>query len=60
MTIDTATFPDVTGVPFWTASRVLDTNGAWDGTSYWTIDFQSGLVSTTVTGTQVLCVQGGP
>jgi hypothetical protein len=59
VTIDTATFPEVTGVTFWTASRVI-ANGVWDGSSYWTIDFQSGLVSTMASGTQVLCVQGGP
>jgi hypothetical protein len=59
-TIDTTTFQGVNSDYAWTSSQVIDANGAWDGHSYWTVDFSSGLVTATATGNQVLCVQGGP
>ena len=59
-TIDTTTFEGVSSDYAWTSSPVIDVNGAWDGHSYWTVDFNTGLVSATADGSQVICVQGGP
>jgi hypothetical protein len=54
-TIDTTVFTQVNGDRYITSSRVEP-----QGTSYWTVDFSSGLVSNASTPGKVLCVKGGP
>jgi hypothetical protein len=58
VTINTATFPGVPADRFWTSSQVAGTSGS--SIQYWTIDFSTGLTSTSAPGHYVLCLQGGP
>lgn len=56
--ISRAMFAAVQGARYWTASTVPGADGGVAG--YWTVDFGTGYVSNTQSGTAVLCVKGGP